>query len=342
MQYTSDINKKSWEIRKAAANKFDCKVSEIMWGICLDLAKRQLNIEDALEEIAQISKIADIWGKIEKRSRKIKQKIKNEMAEINTITFPIEHIPQITMSQSTKINIAKAYYANDIANKDMINGITFIGNVYCRVEHDINWDTQYKRKDESTIQRLRDLKDENKKTKLWNDCMSLIINRINSWQRPIIGMEFDDLMSYAGEVFTNCTNKFDSSKSENNNYLMAFRNLLYTALDNRFNVESKRKNIKNTFNDFDFYQIDNFAYNEGGQDNAVMLKLSIDNMGSDAQFICNSCLSVPIKLMNQSYRSKWDAYKLTKLSVVQWLTTDEGWGIARCNRAIKEIKDVLK
>ena len=38
MKFTSEIIKKAWAIRKAAAQKFGCPVSEISWKECLSMA----------------------------------------------------------------------------------------------------------------------------------------------------------------------------------------------------------------------------------------------------------------------------------------------------------------
>lgn len=41
MRFTSEMIKKAWAIRKAAAVKFDCKVMDIHFGICIKMAKAE-------------------------------------------------------------------------------------------------------------------------------------------------------------------------------------------------------------------------------------------------------------------------------------------------------------
>jgi len=41
MKISADINKKAWSIRKSAAARQNCKVSEISWAACLRMAKEQ-------------------------------------------------------------------------------------------------------------------------------------------------------------------------------------------------------------------------------------------------------------------------------------------------------------
>ena len=41
MKLTSELNKKAWAIRKEAAKKWNCPVSEIVWVMCLQLAKEK-------------------------------------------------------------------------------------------------------------------------------------------------------------------------------------------------------------------------------------------------------------------------------------------------------------
>lgn len=40
MKITTELNKKAWIIRKAAASRFNCSVGEISWKECLEIANR--------------------------------------------------------------------------------------------------------------------------------------------------------------------------------------------------------------------------------------------------------------------------------------------------------------
>lgn len=42
MKMTSKLNKKAWKIRKNAAKKLNCKVMEISWKACLEIAAKPL------------------------------------------------------------------------------------------------------------------------------------------------------------------------------------------------------------------------------------------------------------------------------------------------------------
>lgn len=58
----SDINKKAWQIRKAAAKKLCCKVMEVSWKHCLRLA-RSLNLKkvnSAVSSLQYFDNIGDI------------------------------------------------------------------------------------------------------------------------------------------------------------------------------------------------------------------------------------------------------------------------------------------
>ena len=44
---TSELNRRAWHIRKVSARKLGCGVMEILWGVCLQMAKEALKREAA-------------------------------------------------------------------------------------------------------------------------------------------------------------------------------------------------------------------------------------------------------------------------------------------------------
>jgi len=69
MKFTSVLIKKAWKIRREAAKKYNCKVMEISWAMCLKMAKEEKeNFGNFNIEI--INKIGDVD---KKRKAKIKE-----------------------------------------------------------------------------------------------------------------------------------------------------------------------------------------------------------------------------------------------------------------------------
>lgn len=48
MKFTSELNERTWAIRRAAAAKWNCPCSEIIWGLCLKMAKAEM--EETMKE----------------------------------------------------------------------------------------------------------------------------------------------------------------------------------------------------------------------------------------------------------------------------------------------------
>ena len=46
--------KKAWEIRKEAAKRWSCKVSEIVWSECLKMAHAGLSVQKAMSQLEKI------------------------------------------------------------------------------------------------------------------------------------------------------------------------------------------------------------------------------------------------------------------------------------------------
>lgn len=79
MKFTSEIIKKAWQIRKTAAQKFGCRVSEISWGLSLKMAveagKEEKKMEKTEEEYTDMFRavfypreIVDMQGTEKQRS----------------------------------------------------------------------------------------------------------------------------------------------------------------------------------------------------------------------------------------------------------------------------------
>lgn len=111
MKFNAEINKKAWEVRKNAAGRFGCKVTQISWKHCIKLA---LNI------IFQVKKIYEAHGKpvlkkcidttnkaaskVIKRSGQVKEKIYKKLNP--KFRHPIYGIGEVTplCEQATRKN----------------------------------------------------------------------------------------------------------------------------------------------------------------------------------------------------------------------------------------------
>lgn len=55
MKFTSDTIKKAWEIRRAVAAELNCKVTDVVWSICLEMAGEK--------EAVKIEILGNVWVK---------------------------------------------------------------------------------------------------------------------------------------------------------------------------------------------------------------------------------------------------------------------------------------
>lgn len=101
MLFNAEINKKAWEVRINAANRFGCKVKQVSWKHCLRLA---LNI------IFQVKKLYGAYGKpvlkkclettnkaashVIKKSSKVKEKIHKKLNP--KYSHPVYGIGEVT------------------------------------------------------------------------------------------------------------------------------------------------------------------------------------------------------------------------------------------------------
>lgn len=61
---TSELNKKAWQIRKAAAANFDCQVMEVVWGLCLEMAKagKETEMKGSEKQIKWAENLKAAWN----------------------------------------------------------------------------------------------------------------------------------------------------------------------------------------------------------------------------------------------------------------------------------------
>jgi len=75
----SEINKRAWEIRKSSAAKFNCPVMQIMWGLCFNQAKEEIEMDIELDNMS----VEDLKRLREKINEKINEKTPKTKVRVN-------------------------------------------------------------------------------------------------------------------------------------------------------------------------------------------------------------------------------------------------------------------
>lgn len=111
MLFNAEINKKAWEVRKNAANRFGCKVKQISWKHCIRLA---LNIIFQVKKIYEgqckpvlkkcLRNANKAASRVIKKSGQVKEKINKKLNP--KFRHPIYGIGEVTplCEQATKKN----------------------------------------------------------------------------------------------------------------------------------------------------------------------------------------------------------------------------------------------
>lgn len=79
MAITSEVNKIAWIVRRRAAAKQQCKVTEIVWGVCLQMARKYVALRTQYAD--SISKTFVNSGALYGAPAKLLEALKDEIAK---------------------------------------------------------------------------------------------------------------------------------------------------------------------------------------------------------------------------------------------------------------------